>query len=542
MNAKLSPTKARKLIDSLITERCSNIQPSDILTPGAFSRPEHAIWSPEQIVMEILHLTEGTLDGQLLDHHKYQVERIQSKISIFDSCTSDQSELDGIPEQRLPVTTGYLSKIYAEFNRLNWQRRPTASGFCQARSNLSYQVCKDISLSFINRIFNNQTLSELDTLIFAIDGSNVPISVNFEEPQNIVCTGGKPRAGLHLNAACCLNTGNLLVDVMIQNETKKDEHAAAFKIIKDLRSRFPDKRLIFIMDRLYFSYKLAKFCESESIDVVIRLKSKVFSNLAGGAPVNQMLDKSCNVTCTSAQNKEVRDSEQFRHVPLKTIEAIKEALELPEDENLTLKYRVVSTPMPNEVKKALSSSQDTNKDDLKGYTYLYTTLSEEELSADSLVILYFWRWQIEVSYGNLKYKTGMNALHSRKENNILQEIWISIMKYNATCAIISDQEAKILKRERRFKKKGKRETNISDPRKDSQKTQVVRINGEEPEYKRKLSFAETARNLRKFLLGQITEKEFHDELHFTVVYTLEGRHTPRGSTSTRVHGTHWSFH
>lgn len=539
-------------MNSLISERCNNLLPSDILVPGAFSRPQNAIWSPEQIVQEILHFQEGVLSGQLLDHHKFQNKDFLKPVPADSSPNapapvtlhlpdSALSEIERETKRLLTVSPGYPPKIFAGLNRLKCKRRPTVSGFCQARMKLSAKVCEDISNAFTEQIFNEESVADLDKLVFAIDGSTVPILVNFDEAGNIVCTAGKPRAGLHLNAACALNAGNILAAVIIQSEGKKNEHSAALDMIKKLHSQFPDKRLVFIMDRLYFSYKLAEYCQENNIELIIRLQSKVFSKLSGGAPLDQFIDRNYSVICSSRMDRETKGNPSYRYVAKDTIQSIRDELQIPEEVDLTLNYRLAAVEIPEEVKTAMSGSVRKNTDDSNGFTYIYTTLSQEELPVNDLTDWYFWRWQIEVSYGNLKFKTGMNALHSRKENNILQEIWISILKYNAACAIINDQTAKLCKKKRRSKRKGKPKQK-NDPRAESQKTQTVFLEGVEPEYEAKISFGETAKNLHKFLLGQINEKEFLDELDLGLVYTLPGRHTPRGTTKTRVHGTHWSFH
>lgn len=64
------------------------------------------------------------------------------------------------------------------------------------------------------------------------------------------------------------------------------------------------------------------------------------------------------------------------------------------------------------------------------YEAIITTLSREEFSMDEIKKIYHIRWGIETAYMHLKYAIGLNHLHSRKKEFILQEIFAKLTMYN----------------------------------------------------------------------------------------------------------------
>ena len=64
------------------------------------------------------------------------------------------------------------------------------------------------------------------------------------------------------------------------------------------------------------------------------------------------------------------------------------------------------------------------------YEVLLTNLTEDEFSVPELKELYAMRWGIETSFRDLKYTLALSYFHSKKTENILQEIFARLTMYN----------------------------------------------------------------------------------------------------------------
>ncbi|MBQ8496373.1 MAG: transposase, partial [Clostridia bacterium] len=64
------------------------------------------------------------------------------------------------------------------------------------------------------------------------------------------------------------------------------------------------------------------------------------------------------------------------------------------------------------------------------YEVLLTNLTENEFSVSELKGLYAMRWGIETSFRDLKYTLALSYFHSKKTENILQEIFARLIMYN----------------------------------------------------------------------------------------------------------------
>ena len=64
------------------------------------------------------------------------------------------------------------------------------------------------------------------------------------------------------------------------------------------------------------------------------------------------------------------------------------------------------------------------------YEILATNLDKREFTPSLLKEIYAMRWGIETSFRKLKYTVGLTALHSKKSEHILQEIFARLIMYN----------------------------------------------------------------------------------------------------------------
>ena len=71
------------------------------------------------------------------------------------------------------------------------------------------------------------------------------------------------------------------------------------------------------------------------------------------------------------------------------------------------------------------------------YEYLITDLPREKLSSTQIVKIYRKRWDIEVSFRNLKYSLGAIVFHSKKLKAQKMELYASLTMYNCVSAIVN---------------------------------------------------------------------------------------------------------
>lgn len=78
---------------------------------------------------------------------------------------------------------------------------------------------------------------------------------------------------------------------------------------------------------------------------------------------------------------------------------------------------------------------------------LFTNLPKEEFSFKELKELYHMRWGIETAFSQVKYALGAVALHSRKAEFVMQEIYGKVILFNFSKSIMSAIE--VVKKENR---------------------------------------------------------------------------------------------
>ena len=69
------------------------------------------------------------------------------------------------------------------------------------------------------------------------------------------------------------------------------------------------------------------------------------------------------------------------------------------------------------------------------YETVYTNLDKNYFSSEEIKKLYNLRWGIETSFRDLKYAIGLSALHCKKNDSMLQEVFSRLILYNYTSLI-----------------------------------------------------------------------------------------------------------
>ena len=85
------------------------------------------------------------------------------------------------------------------------------------------------------------------------------------------------------------------------------------------------------------------------------------------------------------------------------------------------------------------------------YEVLLTNLSEDEFSVVDLKELYAMRWGIETSFRDLKYSLALSYFHSKKTENIPQEVFARLTMHNFAELITSHVVVKQKSRKHLYK-------------------------------------------------------------------------------------------
>ena len=186
------------------------------------------------------------------------------------------------------------------------------------------------------------------------------------------------------------------------------------------------EKIIIIADRGYECFNImAHFVESKNFDLLLRVKD-------GNGAIREIrelpmeeLDTDLEIGIATTQTNE--DKQANRHFiqtgskkgKKNSSKTVISHWDFPSP--YTLKIRVVRFKL------------NTGK-----YETLVTTLPRNKFSLDDLKELYHRRWGIETSFRELKYAVGLAHIKSKGVDTALQEIYISLIKYNYAESIIGD--------------------------------------------------------------------------------------------------------
>lgn len=312
--------------------------------------------------------------------------------------------------------------------------RASSSAFTQVKKKVRYSFFWKLFYE-INQILLSGDLFEERYRLIAIDGSNKPTAVNKDEPENIVHRKDEPqetiRAGQHMSLMLDIGS-QVFLGCYIQSQKCKDERKAAMIMIEHYRRLYHDDGVIpvFIMDRGYFSYKLALMLEKLGYKYLIRTKTREFSSLFPELIENSGI-KDAVKTLTWHQRYKEKTSADSKYLPKTLMRQIDEKAEF-------IKFPV----------RGVSFQLDSGE-----YEYLLTNLIDKRRTTEFYLDLYHLRWQIETAIGQLKYGAGLRISHSRKAEFVKQEIYAALICWNLTVTIARfaalKEEQAAVKRHRR---------------------------------------------------------------------------------------------
>lgn len=311
---------------------------------------------------------------------------------------------------------------------------PSVSAFVQQRSKLTSVAFETVFKEFTHSV-SDSSLHKGFRLI-AVDGSDMHTPTNKDEVDSFYpCTNGKkPYNLMHLNAFYDLNQ-KIYIDAIVQDSHKQNEHKAFVTMVDRDTSTVPT---IYIADRGYESYNNLAHIQEKGQYFLVRIKDVNSSGIASrfSPPKNDEFDIAFDISLTRKQTNEVKNNSNlsflshnttFDYLPKKCRKNIEVA-------PYVIHYRMVRV----EISK-------------NNFEVLLTNLPIDSFPPEELKKLYSMRWGIETSFRSLKYSLALNYFHSKKTENIRQEIFAKLTMYNFTELIISQIMIKKAKRKYAYK-------------------------------------------------------------------------------------------
>ncbi len=289
---------------------------------------------------------------------------------------------------------------------------PTVSAFIQQRNKMAYRAFETLFHTFTDSI-DEQNLYKGYRLL-AVDGSDLhtPTNENEKESFHRGVNGQKPYNLFHLNALYDLQR-RIYIDAIVQGKKSLNEHKAFVSMVDRDTVLAPT---IYIADRGYESYNNMAHVIEKGQSFLFRVKDSRSNSILSGLqlPNPNEFDITVCVGLTRKQTNEVKQSnlklvshtQNFDYLPKTSKKSIPMA-------PYYISFRIVRFKL----------TKDT-------YEVLLTNLTEEEFSVPELKDLYAMRWGIETSFRDLKYSLALSYFHSKKTENILQEIFARLTMYN----------------------------------------------------------------------------------------------------------------
>ena len=282
--------------------------------------------------------------------------------------------------------------------------------FIQQRSKIKPEAFEELFRSF-NRA-NQQIQLFHGYRLLAIDGSLL------HTPTNKMDTDS-----LHYNRTSCFNLYNInafydlnnhtYTDVLIQKFKQRNEHAAFVHMVDNLDSSVP---ALITADRGYESYNNLAHVQESGHKFLIRMKDKNSNGILQRFELpDGEFDLPIHLTLTRKHTNDLKSDPSVICIGNSTkLDFLPNSCKKTDPTVFySLDFRIVRVKISDDC-----------------YEILATNLDEKEFPPSFLKEIYAMRWGIETSFRKLKYTVGLTALHSKKSEHILQEIFARLIMYN----------------------------------------------------------------------------------------------------------------
>ena len=294
---------------------------------------------------------------------------------------------------------------------------PTSSAFSQQRGKVDLEA-----FSFLFNSFNER-LRSIDTprcqdgyLMLAIDGSNIKIPHNTDDPDSLFKVRGREYNMTHLNVLFDIHNG-IYLDALIAPIRQIHEKKALNLMVDRFNSlNNTGKKAIFIADRGYESYNTFAHIIESGNKFIVRLKDIGSTGIlkSYGFP-----DKEFDVAMTRIITKRLTENVK-QNKDKYTIIARKSDFDFFDSDYpyYEMSLRFVRFEILPGVFECLA-----------------TNLDKEEFPLSVMKNLYHLRWGVETSFRDLKYTIDLVHFHCRKKEFVEQEIYTRLTVYNFCEAI-----------------------------------------------------------------------------------------------------------
>ena len=303
-------------------------------------------------------------------------------------------------------------EIYTYFGRST--DAPSKAAFYRQLHNLKDGALRCLLLAFNRQLKNN--LFNGKYRLVACDGSALDIFRDPDDPDTFYPPGGMSPKGYnqaYINAFYSI-LDRRFTDLVIQPGRKRNEYSAFCQMVDASGPAGDGPASIYLGDRGYASYNNFAHVIENGQFFLIRCTDKKTAGILGRSLEGvKELDVHVERILSRSQSKKRREHpefpERYRHI----------CQDVPLD-HLTDDRREYGISL-RVIRVAVSPGSFEN---------LITNLPDQEFDMDDFKELYHLRWDQENAYRDIKYPLCLKALHSKKYEYIVHEIWARAILHN----------------------------------------------------------------------------------------------------------------
>lgn len=311
-------------------------------------------------------------------------------------------------------------ELYRYFGRTT--DAPSKAAFYKQRKKLNEMALANLLFTFNAKL--TKKLYNDKYQFIACDGSAVDIFRNPNDPDTFFEPNGKSTRGfnqVHINAFYSI-LDRRFTNLVIQPGRKRNEYSAFCEMVDAAGN--DGTPTVYFADMGYASYNNFAHVIENGQFFLIRCNDKRLQGILG-RPIEGLKEMDCHVdrilTRTQSKKKYSRPElmDQYRY----TCEAV------PMDylNNDRAEYDISLRIVRFEIAPG-------------SFENIITNLPDIEFNFDDFKELYHMRWNEENSFRDLKYPLCLKALHSKKYEYIVQEIWARAILHNFSSEIITGVE------------------------------------------------------------------------------------------------------
>ena len=311
-------------------------------------------------------------------------------------------------------------ELYRYFGRTT--DAPSKAAFYKQRKKLNETALANLLFTFNAKL--TKKLYNDKYQFIACDGSAVDIFRNPNDPDTFFEPNGKSTRGfnqVHINAFYSI-LDRRFTNLVIQPGRKRNEYSAFCEMVDAAGNDAPPT--VYFADMGYASYNNFAHVIENGQFFLIRCNDKRLQGILG-RPIEGLKEMDCHVdrilTRTQSKKKYSRPElmDQYRH----TCKAVPMDYLDTDRTEYDISLRIVRFEI------APGSFEN-----------IITNLPDIEFDFDDFKELYHMRWNEENSFRDLKYPLCLKALHSKKYEYIVQEIWARAILHNFSSEIIAGVE------------------------------------------------------------------------------------------------------